>query len=89
MKVDVPIGEVRASAFKIPIDRPEADGTIAWNSTTLIVVQVSACNWAGLSYPYAGSVKSEERHNTAEEGNTANIKQDTTNKGFFRGRRMG
>lgn len=53
MKVDVPIGEVRASAFKIPIHRPEADGTIAWNSTTLIVVQVSACNWAGLSYPYA------------------------------------
>jgi hypothetical protein len=36
------------------------------------------------------SVKqSEQRHNAAEEGETANIKQNTTNKGFFQGRRMG
>jgi len=26
--------------------------------------------------------------NTSEQGNTANIKQNTTNKGYFRGRRM-
>jgi hypothetical protein len=32
---------------------------------------------------------SEKHHNAAEEGNTANIKQNTTNKGFYRGRRMG
>jgi hypothetical protein len=36
------------------------------------------------------SVKpTEKHHNTAEEGDTANIKQNTTNKGFYRGRRMG
>jgi hypothetical protein len=36
------------------------------------------------------SVKqAEKHHNAAEEGDTANIKQNTTNKGFFRGRRMG
>jgi hypothetical protein len=35
------------------------------------------------------SVKPEKRHNAAEEGETANIKQNTTNKGFYRGRRMG
>ncbi len=36
------------------------------------------------------SVKqTEKHHNAAEEGDTANIKQNTTNKGFFRGRRMG
>jgi hypothetical protein len=35
------------------------------------------------------SVKSEQRHNTGEEGETANIKQNTTNKGFYRGRREG
>jgi hypothetical protein len=33
--------------------------------------------------------QTEQRHNAAEEGETANIKQNTTNKGFFRGRRMG
>jgi hypothetical protein len=31
----------------------------------------------------------EKHHNAAEEGETANIKQNTTNKGFYRGRRMG
>jgi hypothetical protein len=36
------------------------------------------------------SVKRSEKHrNAAEEGETANIKQNTTNKGFYRGRRMG
>jgi len=34
-------------------------------------------------------VKHEHHPNAAEEGETANISQNTTNKGFFRGRRMG
>ena len=33
--------------------------------------------------------QTEQRHNAAEEGEAANIKQNTTNKGFFRGRRKG
>jgi hypothetical protein len=33
--------------------------------------------------------QTEKHHNAAEEGDTANIKQNTTNKGFFRGRREG
>ena len=40
MKVDAPIGKVSAHAFTIPTDKPEADGTIAWNSTTLVVVEI-------------------------------------------------
>jgi hypothetical protein len=31
----------------------------------------------------------EKHHNSAEENDTANIKQNKTNKGFFRGRREG
>lgn len=38
---------------------------------------------------YKSVKQSEQRHNSAEEGETANIKQNTTNKGFYRGRRMG
>lgn len=53
MKVSVPIGKVRASAYKIPTDKPEADGTIAWDSTTLVVVEVSGGNLIGLGYSYA------------------------------------
>ena len=34
-------------------------------------------------------VKHEHHPNEAEEGDTANIKQNTTNKGFYRGRREG
>jgi hypothetical protein len=34
-------------------------------------------------------VKHEHHANSAEEGDTANIEQNTTNKGFFRGRRFG
>jgi hypothetical protein len=34
-------------------------------------------------------VKHEHHPNAAEEGETANIKQNTTNKGYFRGRRLG
>ena len=34
------------------------------------------------------SLKHEEPRNTSEQGETANIKQNTTNEGFFRGRRI-
>ena len=34
-------------------------------------------------------VKHEHHPNAAEDGQTANIKQNTTNKGYFRGRRLG
>lgn len=55
MKVNVPIGKVRASAYIIPTDKPEADGTISWDSTTLIVVEVSGGNMVGLGYTYSGA----------------------------------
>ncbi len=32
--------------------------------------------------------KHPDRMNASEQGDTANIKQNTTNAGFFRGRRM-
>jgi hypothetical protein len=34
------------------------------------------------------SAKEDHTQNTAEQGDTANIKQNTTNKGFFQGRRV-
>ena len=33
-------------------------------------------------------IKHPEPQNIAEQGETANIKQNTTNKGYFHGRRM-
>ncbi len=42
-----------ARAYTIPTDAPEADGTIAWNSTTLVVVELRAANTTGIGYTYA------------------------------------
>ena len=35
-----------------------------------------------------GAAKANGEVNTAEQGGTANIKQNTTNAGFFKGRRV-
>ena len=34
------------------------------------------------------TTKKQREDNTAEQGHTANIKQNTTNAGFFKGRRV-
>jgi len=35
---DVPITSVEVSAYTIPTDRPEGDGTLTWDSTTWVLV---------------------------------------------------
>ncbi len=40
-------------AYTIPTDAPEADGTISWSSTTLVVIEISAGGKSGLGYTYA------------------------------------
>lgn len=51
---EVRVEDVSAAAYQIPTDQPEADGTIAWNSTTLIVVRVRGGGHTGVGYTYAG-----------------------------------
>ncbi len=46
------IGAVRARAYTIPTDVPEADGTFAWDSTTMVVVAVEGGGSTGLGYTY-------------------------------------
>jgi len=48
-----PIEDVEVSAFTIPTDAPEADGTLAWDSTTIVVVHVHGGGESGLGYTYA------------------------------------
>lgn len=50
---EAPIRKIVAAAYRIPTDAPEADGTFAWNATTLVVVCVSAADELGLGYTYA------------------------------------
>ncbi|KWI57791.1 mandelate racemase [Burkholderia pseudomultivorans] len=46
------IGDVRARAYRVPTDRPEADGTLAWTATTIVVVEIDAGPVTGLGYTY-------------------------------------
>lgn len=52
-RAQAPIADVRARSYTIPTDKPEADGTIAWDSTTLVVVRVEGGGKTGLGYTYA------------------------------------
>jgi L-alanine-DL-glutamate epimerase-like enolase superfamily enzyme len=47
------LGAVEAVAYTVPTDAPEADGTFAWDSTTLVVVTVAAAGASGTGWTYA------------------------------------
>ena len=52
-----PLGRVSAAAYEIPTDGPEADGTLEWDRTVLVVVEIDAGGQTGLGYTYAdGSI---------------------------------
>ncbi len=59
-----PIERVDVSAFKVPTDSPESDGTLSWDSTTLVLVQVHAAGMAGLGYSYANRATAALIHDT-------------------------
>lgn len=40
-------------AFSVPTDAPESDGTLAWDHTVMVLVQVRGAGQAGLGYTYA------------------------------------
>lgn len=53
---DVPsIAGVSARAFTVPTDAPEADGTLAWDRTTIVIVEVAAGGEHGLGYTYSSA----------------------------------
>jgi L-alanine-DL-glutamate epimerase-like enolase superfamily enzyme len=47
------VSSVQVSAYTIPTDFPESDGTMAWNETTIVVVRLAAGGSEGLGYSYA------------------------------------
>jgi L-alanine-DL-glutamate epimerase-like enolase superfamily enzyme len=52
-RADVPIGQIDVSAFTVPTDAPEADGTLDWDRTTIIVVHAHGGGKTGVGYTYA------------------------------------
>jgi L-alanine-DL-glutamate epimerase-like enolase superfamily enzyme len=50
--VEVAIERLDVSAYEIPTDEPESDGTLEWDSTTIVVVEAHAGGKKGLGYTY-------------------------------------
>jgi len=47
------VDTVRVSTYVVPTDAPESDGTLEWERTTLVVVELAAGGVTGLGYTYA------------------------------------
>lgn len=48
-----PIDGLDVSAYTVPTDAPEADGTIAWDATTMVLVRARAGGVTGIGYTYS------------------------------------
>lgn len=49
------IESLEVGVYAVPTDQPEADGTLEWSSTTMVLVQVGAGGHTGLGWTYAGA----------------------------------
>jgi L-alanine-DL-glutamate epimerase-like enolase superfamily enzyme len=49
------VEQLAVSAYTIPTDEPESDGTLDWDSTTIVVVEVRSGGETGLGYTYGPS----------------------------------
>lgn len=47
------IQQIVVSTYCVATDYPESDGTLSWDSTTLVLVEATAGNRTGLGYTYA------------------------------------
>jgi L-alanine-DL-glutamate epimerase-like enolase superfamily enzyme len=48
-----PVTAIASAAYTIPTDKPESDGTFEWNSTTIVVAEVTAGGVTGIGYTYS------------------------------------
>ena len=54
------------TVLRVPTDRPEADGTFDWSSTTVVLVEVRAGGERGLGFTYAAPAAAEVVHGVLE-----------------------
>lgn len=50
---EIPLRSLRAASYLIPTDLPEADGTLTWDRTTLVVVHAEASGKVGTGWTYS------------------------------------
>jgi L-alanine-DL-glutamate epimerase-like enolase superfamily enzyme len=49
---EVAIERIEVSAYTVPTDAPESDGTLEWDSTTMVLVEAKGSGERGLGYTY-------------------------------------
>jgi len=49
------ISDTGVRVYTVPTDAPEADGTISWNSTTMVLVELAVGETRGIGYTYASA----------------------------------
>lgn len=52
---DPVVRSVTAAVYEVPTDQQEADGTLAWSSTTMVLAEVSGGGHTGLGYTYGSA----------------------------------
>lgn len=52
MTQEAKITSAEVKVFTVPTDAPEADGTFAWESTTMVLVQLASGSTRGMGYTY-------------------------------------
>ena len=57
-----PIEKIEISSYTVPTDYPESDGTLEWNKTTIVIVQLEAGGARGLGYTYADTSTAKLAH---------------------------
>lgn len=63
----IPIEKIQVTAYTIPTDYPESDGTFEWNQTTIVIVELAAGEEHGLGYSYADRSTAELIHSTLRD----------------------
>ncbi len=53
MRADAPVAALDVRVYEVPTDEPEADGTLTWSSTTVVLVQARAGGCMGTGWTYS------------------------------------
>jgi len=63
----MPVDRLDVSVYTIPTPEPESDGTLTWESTTMVVAEPRAEGAAGFGYTYGTSACAELIHDKLEK----------------------
>lgn len=61
------VDELRTQVLRIPTDLPEADGTFAWDATTMVLVEAVAGSVRGIGWSYTAGAAAAVVHEVLEK----------------------